>query len=209
MDTGQNDLHASITSMAEEQVQKHIPNIIDEFALAIKNLHRQGARAFWIHNTGPIGCLPFFIVNYPPKAGNADQHGCVKSYNDLAQEFNKQLKDKIFQLRMQLQDVFISYVDIYSAKYALICEAKKHGFVSSLGYCCGHYGDYRARCGRKSVVNGSEIYGASCRNPLEYLSWDGVHYSEAANKRVANLVLDGSLSDPPVAISEACYKPAV
>lgn len=92
-----------------------------------QNLHQQGARAFWIHNTGPIGCLPFFVVNYPPKAGNADQHGCVKSYNDLAQEFNKQLKDKIFQLRMQLQDVFISYVDIYSAKYALIGEAKKHG----------------------------------------------------------------------------------
>lgn len=58
-------------------------------------------------------------------------------------------------------------------------------------------------------MNGSEIYGASCSNPLEYLSWDGIHYSEAANKWVANRVLDGSLSDPPVAISEACYKHAV
>lgn len=71
--------------------------------------------------------MPFFVVNYPPKAGNSDQNGCVKSYNDLAQEFNKQLKDKIIQLRTQLDNVFITYVDIYSVKYGLISEAKKHG----------------------------------------------------------------------------------
>lgn len=207
MDTGQNDLHAGITSMREEEVQKHIPNIINEFSLAIKHLHQLGARNFWIHNTGPIGCLPFFVVKYPPKAGNSDQNGCVKSYNDLAQEFNTQLKDKIIQLRTQLIDVFITYVDMYSVKYALISEAKKHGFSSPLGYCCGHYGDYRARCGRKSLVNGTELYGTSCEKSEEYLSWDGIHYSEAANTLVADHILDGSFSDPPVAISEACHKP--
>lgn len=36
MDTGQNDLHAGITSMREEEVRKYIPNIINEFSLAIK-----------------------------------------------------------------------------------------------------------------------------------------------------------------------------
>lgn len=36
MDTGQNDLHAGITSMKEEEVQKHIPNIINEFSLNVK-----------------------------------------------------------------------------------------------------------------------------------------------------------------------------
>ncbi|WOH16593.1 hypothetical protein DCAR_0936151 [Daucus carota subsp. sativus] len=207
MDTGQNDLHAGITSMRVEEVQKHIPNIINEFSLNVKNLHQLGARTFWIHNTGPIGCLPFFVVNYPPKAGNSDQNGCVKSYNDLAQEFNRQLKDKISQLRTQLSDVFITYVDIYSVKYALISEAKKYGFSGPLGYCCGHYGDYRARCGRKSLVNGTELYGTSCEKPAEYLSWDGIHYSEAANKLVADQILDGSFSDPSIAISEACHRP--
>lgn len=36
LDTGQNDLHAGITSMAEEQVKTYIPYIIDELVSAIK-----------------------------------------------------------------------------------------------------------------------------------------------------------------------------
>ncbi|KAM7484170.1 hypothetical protein LguiA_000179 [Lonicera macranthoides] len=209
LDTGQNDLHAGITSMAEEQVKTHIPYIIDELASAVKKLNKQGARAFWIHNTGPIGCLPYFVINYPPKPGNADQNGCVESYNDLAQEFNKQLKDKVSQLRTQLHDAFISYVDVYSAKYDLISEAKKHGFSDPLGYCCGHHGDYHVGCGDKVIVNGSDVYGGSCSNPLEYISWDSIHYTEAANNWVANHILDGSVSDPRIPITEACCKSTV
>lgn len=82
---------------------------------------------FWIHNTGPIGCLPAFSVKDPPKPANADQNGCIKSYNLLAQEFNKQLKDKVFHLRTQLQHSLLIYLDIYTAKYSLISEAKKQG----------------------------------------------------------------------------------
>lgn len=56
-------------------------------------------------------------------------------------------------------------------------------------------------------MNGTELYGTSCKKPEEYLSWDGIHYSEAANKLVADHILDGSFSDPSIALSEACHKP--
>ncbi|KAK3026026.1 hypothetical protein RJ639_042518 [Escallonia herrerae] len=205
MDTGQNDIHAGILWMTEEKVLTFIPSILDQFASAVKKLHQQGARAFWIHNTGPIGCLPILLINSPPKTGNADQNGCVKSYNDLAQEFNKQLKDKVSQLRMELQDALITHVDMYLAKYSLISEAKKQGFANPLGCCCGHYDDYHVGCGEKATVNGSEVYGASCSNPLEYISWDCTHYTEAANKWIASHILDGSFSDPQIPVTEACH----
>ncbi|KAK9276931.1 hypothetical protein L1049_006469 [Liquidambar formosana] len=207
LDSGQNDLHAALQSMTEEQVQASIPNIINHFVLAIKQLYQQGARIFWIHNTGPIGCLPYFVIDYPPKPGNADQNGCLKSYNKVAQEFNKQLKDRVAQLRTKLQDAVLTYVDIYSAKYSLISAAKEHGFVEPLGCCCGHYGDHAVRCWEKTNMNGTEVYAASCSNPLEYISWDGIHYTEAANQWVANHILDGLLSDPPIPITQACRKP--
>lgn len=97
-----------------------------------QQLYEQGAKIFWIHNTGPIGCSPFFVINYPPKPDDVDQHGCIKSYNEVAQEFNRQLKDMVSRLRSKLVDALLTYVDAYSAKYSLIREAETHGNLSGL-----------------------------------------------------------------------------
>lgn len=70
------------------------------------------------------------VIAYPPKPGDADQNGCIKSYNEIAQEFNKQLKDRVSELRTQFEDALLLYVDIYSAKYTLISEANKYGMHS-------------------------------------------------------------------------------
>ncbi|PWA98089.1 SGNH hydrolase-type esterase domain-containing protein [Artemisia annua] len=187
-DIGQNDLHAGIIYMKEDQAKTYIPTMISEFASVVEKLYQGGARTFWIHNTGPIGCIPFFVKNYPPSPDNKDQIGCVKSYNGLAQEFNKQLKDKVSQLGTQLQEASFVYVDIYSVKYSLISEANKHGFTDPLGQCLGQDGDDNK----------------PCANPSEYISWDGIHYTEAANKWIANNLQNGYASSPKVPLTEAC-----
>ncbi|XP_044494194.1 GDSL esterase/lipase At5g14450-like isoform X2 [Mangifera indica] len=125
LDIGQNDLYFLLKTMKVDQVKPSIPPIINQFALAIEKLYQEGARKFWIHNTGPIGCLPLMVIAYPSKSGDADQNGCIKSYNEIAQEFNKQLKDRVSELRTQFEDALLLYVDIYSAKYTLISEANK------------------------------------------------------------------------------------
>ncbi|GMP57838.1 hypothetical protein CsSME_00021746 [Camellia sinensis var. sinensis] len=128
----------------------------------------------------------------------------MESHNEVAQEFNKQLKDKVSQLRTKFEDALLVYVDIYSAKYSLISEAKDYGFVNPFKYCCGHHGDYSVKCGEIAVVNGTPLYGSACSNPSEYISWDSVHYTEAANQWVANHILDGSFSDPQIPIAQTC-----
>ncbi|GLU21707.1 hypothetical protein SLE2022_378320 [Rubroshorea leprosula] len=204
-DIGQNDLDAAFNLMTEEQVLASVPGLIDQFAQAVMRLYQLGARAFWIHNTGPIGCLPQQVLDYPPKPENVDQNGCIKSQNEVAQEFNRQLKERVSQLRVQLEDAVLTYVDIYSAKYSLISEATKHGFTNPLGYCCGHH--LNDKCWRRKIVNGTEIARSSCSNPSAYISWDGVHFSHTANRWVVDKILDGSLSDPPIPITEVCQKP--
>ena len=82
---------------------------------------------FWIHNTGPIGCLPYSYIYYEPKKGNIDANGCVKPQNDLAQEFNRQLKDQVFQLRRKFPLAKFTYVDVYTAKYELINNTRNQG----------------------------------------------------------------------------------
>ncbi|XP_058093747.1 GDSL esterase/lipase At5g14450 [Magnolia sinica] len=208
LDIGQNDLAAGFQSMTNDQVLATIPNILDQFSQAIQQLYQLGARAFWIHNTGPIGCLPYSVIYYPLKPRNLDQNGCVKPQNEVAQEFNRQLKDRVSQLRGILPQAALTYVDVYSAKYGLITNAKKQGFVEPLKFCCGHHedGGYHVDCGKKAVVNGTEVYGASCGNPSMYVSWDGVHYSHAANHWIANRILNGALSDPHLVITHACHR---
>lgn len=95
--------------------------------MLFQKLYQLGARAFWIHNTGPIGCLPYSVTYYRPKPENMDESGCVLSHNKIAQEFNRQLREKVSRHKVQLPDAILIYTDIFSAKYNLISEAKKHG----------------------------------------------------------------------------------
>jgi len=78
------------------------------------------------------------------------------------------------------------------------------GFVSPLEFCCGSYYGYHINCGKTAIINGT-VYGNPCKNPSQHVSWDGIHYSQAANQWVAKRILYGSLSDPPVQIGQACF----
>ncbi|KAH1128781.1 hypothetical protein J1N35_000159 [Gossypium stocksii] len=202
-DIGQNDLGHGFQTMSEKQVRDSIPDIVGELSKAIHILYKEGARFFWIHNTGPLGCLPYNVI-YGKKPGNVDKNGCVKAQNEAAMEFNKQLKNKIAWLRTQLPFAKFTYVDVYSAKYDLISNAKKLGFVDPFNFCCGSFYGYHINCGKKAIVNGT-VYGNPCDHPSNHISWDGIHYSETANMLVSNRILNGSLSDPHVSIQDACH----
>lgn len=65
--------------------------------------------------------------NHKPVAGSLDQNGCLNFQNNLAKEFNKELKDVVVKLRKHFPDASFTYVDMFSAKYELITNAKKEG----------------------------------------------------------------------------------
>lgn len=45
----------------------------------------------------------------------------------MAIEFNRQLRDRVIKLRVELPQAAITYVDAYAAKYGLISNAKNEG----------------------------------------------------------------------------------
>ncbi|XP_024030311.1 GDSL esterase/lipase At5g14450 [Morus notabilis] len=207
-DIGQNDLSVGFRRLSSDQLLAAIPDIVNQLAKAVQNIYQQGGRSFWIHNTSPIGCMPVnFFYNLNPPPSYVDQYGCVKTQNDMAVEFNRQLKDRVIKLKSELPEAAITYVDVYAAKIRMIGNAKAEGFSDPLKVCCGYHVKYdHVWCGTKALVNGSAVFGASCENPATSISWDGVHYTQAANQWVANHILNGSLSDPPTPITQACHR---
>ncbi|KAJ7956771.1 GDSL esterase/lipase [Quillaja saponaria] len=211
-DIGQNDLTSGyFSNMTTDQVKATIPDILLQFKNIVEWVYGEGGRNFWIHNTGPFGCLPYVIERLPVLAEQVDSAGCATPFNQVAQIFNQGLKEVVDQMREELPLAAITYVDVYSVKYSLISKAKKHGFEHSLRTCCGHGGRYNFNqqfgCGSRITVHGKEIFlGKSCKNPSGYIIWDGVHFTQSANKWIFEQIVDGSFSDPPIPLNLACRR---
>ncbi|VAH07196.1 unnamed protein product [Triticum turgidum subsp. durum] len=201
-DIGQNDLAGQFYSRTEDQVIASIPTILSEFETGLKALYDQGARKFWIHNTGPLGCLPQNIDLFGKDPTQLDELHCVAKHNRAAKIFNLQLHALCTKLRGQFSGANITYVDIYSIKYALIGNYSRYGFESPTEACCGYGGpplnyDGRVPCGQTKSVNGNLVTAKGCSDSTEYVNWDGIHYTEAANFHVTSQILTGKYSDPP------------
>jgi len=48
------------------------------------------------------------------------------------------------------------------------------------------------------------MLASACDEPQNYVSWDGIHFTEAANKIVAHAILNGSLFYPPFPLHKHC-----
>lgn len=202
IDIGQNDLADSFSkNHSYAQVVKIIPLVIGEIKKAVKTLYDQGGRKFWIHNTGPLGCLPQKLSLVQHKEGDVDTAGCISSYNSAAQLFNAALLHSCQEMKSELADATIVHVDIYSIKYDIISHGVKHGFSSPLMACCGAGGppynyNIHMTCGN---------YGSQpCNNGSQSVSWDGIHYTEAANAIVAKRILSMEYSTPKMPFDFFC-----
>ncbi|KAL4362257.1 hypothetical protein GQ457_04G029510 [Hibiscus cannabinus] len=203
IDIGQNDLAESFDSLYYSQVIDKIPSFITEIKFAIWNIYQKGGKNFWVHNTGPLGCLPQKLASFPRNASELDEHGCLLHLNNASKAFNAQLLGLCQQLNSQLTNATVVYVDIYSIKYDLIANASSYGFESPLMACCGNGGppynyDTNITCGR----TGYNV----CHDGSKSVSWDGVHYTESANAVFASKILSSNYTTPRVNFNFFCSK---
>ncbi|ESR57382.1 hypothetical protein CICLE_v10023684mg [Citrus x clementina] len=129
LDVGQNDLDGAFNSKTEDQVMAFIPTILSQFEAGIQRLYNEGARNFWIHNTGPLGCIARIIATFGTDSSKLDQVGCVRSHNSAANNFNLRLHDLCTNFQDQFPDVNVTYVDIFSVKLDLIANYSQYVVV--------------------------------------------------------------------------------
>ncbi|KAK4435174.1 GDSL esterase/lipase LIP-4 [Sesamum alatum] len=192
----------SFGSLSYAQVIERIPSFISEIKDAMWAIYELGGRNFWVHNTGPLGCLPRELaLRSNGNASDYDEYGCMRSLNEGAKAFNAKLEALSQELRSQMENSTIVYVDVYSIKYDLMANSTYYGFKNPLMACCGYGGaPYNYNPNRTCLDSGHTV----CEEETRYINWDGVHYSEAAAAIVASKILSTHYSSPHLQFNFFC-----
>ncbi|KAH7290541.1 hypothetical protein KP509_30G052900 [Ceratopteris richardii] len=214
LDIGQNDLTSGyFLNYTHQQVRDSIPQVLNEFQGHVLALHGQGAKRFLIITTGPLGCLPYILTRLPYTRADLDRYGCAKPYNSMARLFNRELRMTIAKLQQQMRNTTVVVVDGYKLKYNMFVNAAQNGFQFTTKACCGYGGGtYNfdpalGFCGskpkRQDMLAKNMTYNL-CQDPLTYINWDGVHYTEAGNHGVARGLFSGRYSVPMFSSGHFC-----
>uniref|UniRef100_A0A0D9WD32 Uncharacterized protein n=1 Tax=Leersia perrieri TaxID=77586 RepID=A0A0D9WD32_9ORYZ len=196
MDLGHNDIMGILHLPYHETLAK-LPPIVAEIKKAVETLHKNGAKKFWIHGTGALGCLPQKLAMRKDDE-DLDEHGCIIRINNVAKRFNKLLSETCDDLRLQFTDSTIVFVDMFAIKYDLVANHTKYGIEKPLMTCCGHGGPpYNYDPKKSCTANDKDL----CKLGEKFISWDGVHFTDAANEIVASKVISGEFSIPRIKLT--------
>lgn len=188
-----------------------------------QRLIKQGAVDLVVPGNLPIGCSPSYLtlVSSPKKEDYNRRNGCLKALNRFSKYHNSLLQAALEKLRQKYPHAKIVYADYYGAAMRYINHPQHFGqllafllvsslsmidllttnwFVCNAGFtnlnsaCCGGGGpnnfNFSALCG----ATGSTV----CMDPSTFASWDGIHLTEAAYRNIANGMIEGNYTTPPM-----------
>ncbi|RLN17347.1 GDSL esterase/lipase [Panicum miliaceum] len=175
------------------ELKTFLPQILGAIHSAVSDVIAAGARTVLVPGAIPLGCEPELLTLYQGRvgAGGYDpESGCITWLNDLGELHNRELRRVLGGLRREHPGTAIVYADLYRAVTDLVVSPSRYGFRDRpLVVCCGGGGgpynfDTAASCSAAGTT--------ACADPSEHVFWDGVHFTEAANRRVACDVLERS-----------------
>ncbi|NP_001150078.1 GDSL esterase/lipase At5g45910 [Zea mays] len=196
---GGNDYNAPLFSgVPFSDVKTYVPLVAKAIANGVEKLIELGATDLLVPGVLPIGCFPLYLTLYntSSKADYNARTGCLRRYNRLAFHHNRELKQQLDELQKKYPKTKIMYGDYFKAALQFVVNPGKFGFSTALQACCGAggQGNYNFNLKKKCGEQGASV----CSNPSSYVSWDGIHMTEAAYRKVADGWLNGPYAQPPI-----------
>ncbi|KAF8643644.1 hypothetical protein HU200_066700 [Digitaria exilis] len=175
------DLIATVVRVNEAVI---VPHNRREISMAIERLINLGATTMVVPGVIPSGCSPPVLAMFPD-AGPEEydpRTGCLKAYNELGRHHNALLQASLDKLRAKHPQATIIYADFFNPVMEMAESSRKFGFREDvLTVCCGGPG----RNNFNATVPCGDPATTTCNDPSASLYWDGVHFTEAANRYIA------------------------
>jgi phospholipase/lecithinase/hemolysin len=163
-------------------VQSLMETLVSQKCKLLKALLIKGAKYIVVQGLPPMGCFPLHMSLSP--WFDRDEMGCSKSFNSIIKAHNELLERKLAEIRLQYSSCHILYADFWGAYLSIMKKPEIFGFAETYKACCGA-GDGKLNFHLHSLCGSA---GASkCENPSKFISWDGVHLTEAMHATLANL----------------------
>ncbi|KAK4490228.1 hypothetical protein RD792_000888 [Penstemon davidsonii] len=174
------------------QVRRYVTAVTRAQINAAREVIGMGATRVILPGNVPIGCYPFILTELSSSfPADYDSLGCLKKVNDLIVYKNNDLQNSIANLQIEFPNITIFYADFYSAFQTLLREVtsgKGPNKSVALKSCCGAGGKYnydlKRFCGSPKA--------STCSDPNQYIYWDGIHLTQAANDRLSVILQEGA-----------------
>nr|CAB3494808.1 unnamed protein product [Digitaria exilis] len=188
---GVNDYFLSLqNNRTVDETASLVPHVVAAIRSALVAMIAGGARTVVVTGMAPLGCAPYFLALFPGAPGDYDRvTGCNTRLNGLAELHNRELKRTLGELsRIHPRRSFV-YGDVYRPIASAVASPAAYGFGDTpLAACCGGGGDpynfsFASFCGTPAST--------TCADPSKSIAWDGIHFTEAANRLMATAILSG------------------
>ncbi|KAK9091499.1 hypothetical protein Sjap_024676 [Stephania japonica] len=172
--------------------EKTVPLVVAGISKAVQDLHKEEAKNFLIFNVPAVGCMPMVLAMASQGPFNStDKMGCLKEYNAVADFGNKELEKSLINIKKHEKDINVMVIaDLYSFYLDAIKSPASYGFKESekLKACCGYGGDPfnyfpPISCGKDPAAK-------TCSKPREYMSWDGIHFTDAFSQKFVEEIME-------------------
>ncbi|KAI3764181.1 hypothetical protein L2E82_14184 [Cichorium intybus] len=177
-----------------DEVEPLVPLVIATIISAVNEFIDMGAKTLIVPGSFPFGCSPYYLTVRGSKSEEYDKTtGCLVRFNKFLEYHNQLLQTKLQHLRELYPNVNIIYADYYNAAMQIIRSPLKFGFTNgAIRACCGSGGPYNynplAPCGLPLV--------SVCDDLDTYANWDGIHFTEAANRIISKSLFQGPYTRP-------------
>ncbi|WCJ33503.1 GDSL esterase/lipase At2g30310 [Euphorbia peplus] len=140
--------------------------LLDRVQNFIKELHGIGCRSIMVSGLAPTGCFPF-------QRELKKTSTCIEDQNKDSIGYNEKLVKLLSELQRTLPGIKLVYNDFYTPMIEMLNNPNNYGLVETTKGCCVNI---LSVCNRKNI--------GTCKNPDQFLFWDGVHPTVAAYNNI-------------------------